>query len=416
MHDELGDHRVVERRDLAALAHAVVDAHAAALEGGRLRLAVHAQGAGGGQEVVVGVLGADARLDGVAVDLQFRLLGGQRLARGHAQLPLHQVEAGDGFGHRVFDLQARVHLHEEEVHLAAFALLDDELDSTCADVVHGARGSHGRIAHLLAHRLGHAGRGRFLEHLLVAALHRAVALEQVDVVALRVAEHLDLDVARALHVLLDQHRVVAEAVDGFALARGQRGLEVGGLVDRAHALAAAAGAGLDEHRVADAVGLALQQRRVLVGAVVAGHQRHAGLFHQLLRLGLQAHGLDRRGRRADEGQAGVGAGLRELFVLAEEAVARVHGFGARGLGGLEDLFPAQVAVLRGAAAEVHRLVAGAHMVGVRVGIGVHRHGANGHATCGCCDTAGDLATVGDEDLLKHSECLPEDSFSVERRT
>jgi hypothetical protein len=56
----------------------------------------------------------------------------------------------------------------------------------------------------------HAGRGRLLEHLLVAALHRAVALEEVDAVALRVAEDLDLDVARAHQVFLDQHAVVAE--------------------------------------------------------------------------------------------------------------------------------------------------------------------------------------------------------------
>ena len=351
----------------------------------------------------------------MAVDPQLGLLRGQRAARGDAQLPFDEVEAGDGFGHRVFDLQAGVHLHEEEVHLPAVALLHDELHRARAHVVHGARRGHRGLAHLLAHRLGHAGRGRFLEHLLVAPLHRAVALEQVDVVAVAVAEDLDLDVARALHVLLDQHRVVAEAVDGLALARGQRGLEVGRLVDRAHALAATARAGLDQHRVADAVGLALQQRRVLVVAVVAGHQRHAGLLHQLLRLGLQAHGLDRRGRRADEDQAGVGAGLRELLVLAEEAVARMHRLGARGLGGLEDLLPAQVAVLRRAAAQVHRLVAGAHVVGMRVGIGVHGDRADRHAARGGGDTAGDLATVRNQDLLKHWTSLPEDSFSVETR-
>jgi uracil-xanthine permease len=39
----------------------------------------------------------------------------QRLAGGHAQLPLDQVLAGDGLGHRVLDLQPGVHLHEEEV-------------------------------------------------------------------------------------------------------------------------------------------------------------------------------------------------------------------------------------------------------------------------------------------------------------
>ena len=60
----------------------------------------------------------------------------------------------------------------------------------------------------------------------MAALHRAVALEQVDAVAVRVGEHLDLDVARLQHVLLDQHAVVAEARLRLALARGERGGEV----------------------------------------------------------------------------------------------------------------------------------------------------------------------------------------------
>jgi hypothetical protein len=45
---------------------------------------------------------------------------------------------------------------------------------------------------------------------------------------------------------------------------------------RAHALAAAAGAGLDQHRVADRLGLLLQENGVLVVAVVARRQRHAG--------------------------------------------------------------------------------------------------------------------------------------------
>jgi hypothetical protein len=113
VHDQLGDHRVVEGRDHPALAHPVVDAHAAALEGGRLRLAIDVQGAGGGKEVVVGGLGADARLDRVAVDLQLVLLQRQGFAGRHAQLPFDEVEPGDGFGHRMLHLQPRVHLHEE---------------------------------------------------------------------------------------------------------------------------------------------------------------------------------------------------------------------------------------------------------------------------------------------------------------
>jgi hypothetical protein len=75
------------------------------------------------QEALFRILRVDARFDGVAVDGQFVLLLRQRLAGGHAQLPFHQVGAGDHLGHRMFDLQAGVHLHEVE----RAVLIGDEL-------------------------------------------------------------------------------------------------------------------------------------------------------------------------------------------------------------------------------------------------------------------------------------------------
>jgi hypothetical protein len=47
------------------------------------------------------------------------------------------------------------------------------------------------------------GRGRFFPDLLVAALQRAVALAEMDRVALAVAEDLDLDMAGLAEVFLD---------------------------------------------------------------------------------------------------------------------------------------------------------------------------------------------------------------------
>jgi hypothetical protein len=55
----------------------------------------------------------------------------------------------------------------------------------------------------------------------VAALHRAVALVQVDHVALEVGEDLHLDVARFDHGLLDEDGRVAERPLGFAHAGGE---------------------------------------------------------------------------------------------------------------------------------------------------------------------------------------------------
>ena len=174
VHDQLGHHRVVKRADGVALAHAVVDAHRASFKTAGLRLAVDLKRAGGGQEVVVGVLGADARLDGVTLDAQLVLAQGQRLAAGHAQLPLHQVQAGDGFGHRVLHLQAGVHLHEEKFHgfgLVVGGLLDDEFHRARAHVVDRLRGGHGGCAHLRTQGFGHTGGRGFFQHLLVAALN-----------------------------------------------------------------------------------------------------------------------------------------------------------------------------------------------------------------------------------------------------
>ena len=99
-----------------------------------------------------------------------------------------------------------------------------------------------------------AGDGRLLDDLLVAALDGAVALEEVHDVAVRVAEHLDLDVARPDDRLLEVDGVVAEGALGLALRALVGGDELGLVVDEAHALAAAAGRGLEHHREADLLG------------------------------------------------------------------------------------------------------------------------------------------------------------------
>ena len=227
-------------------------------------------------------------------------------------------------------LQPRIHLHKVERHGAIGLLLHNEFDRAGTHVVDRARRRHCRLAHLFSHCCCHAGCRRFFQYFLMSALHRAIALKQIDIVAVCVAKHLYLDVARALHILLDQHRVVAKTVDGFAFAGRERRCKFCCVVHGAHALAAAPGAGLDQDRVADGVGLALEQRRVLIRPVVTRHQRHTGQTHQPLGFGLEPHGFNGRGWRTDEHQAGIGTGLRELFVLAQKAVARMYRLRAGG--------------------------------------------------------------------------------------
>ena len=195
------------------------------------------------------------------------------------------------------------------------------------------------------------------------------------------------------------------ALFDFALARGERGGEVLALVDPAHALAAAAGAGLDQHREADLAGLAREQLRVLVVAVIAGRERHAGLGHERLGGRLRAHRADRRRRRTDEDDAFLRARLGEGGVLRQEAVARMDRLGAGRLGGGDDLGADQVRLARRRRADVHRFVGHANVARIGVGVGIDGDGGDAHPARRLDDPAGDLAAVGDQNLAEHFSCL-----------
>ena len=110
----------------------------------------------------------------------------------------------------MLNLQAGVHLHEIE--LIAF---QQKLYGPSAHVTRRTRQRHRTRAHALA-QVGIDGRaGRFLDDFLVAPLHRAVALAQVNHVAVRICKHLHLDVARVQQRALDQQIAVAETGQRF---------------------------------------------------------------------------------------------------------------------------------------------------------------------------------------------------------
>ena len=139
-------------------------------------------------------------------------------AGGDPDLLEDEVDVGDHLGHRMLDLDAGVHLDEIEL-----AVLVQELDRADAEIFELAHRLRDGLADGVARRGVERGRGAFLPDLLVAALQRAVALAEMDGAALAVAEHLDLDVARALQIFLEIDRVVAEG----GLGLGARGRERG---------------------------------------------------------------------------------------------------------------------------------------------------------------------------------------------
>ena len=108
--DHLGQHRVVEGADLGPGLHAGLDPDARGGVGLEALDPTHARQVAAGR-----VLGVEPHLDRVPGARDLLLRQRQRLARGDPDLPLDEVQAGDLLGDRVLDLQAGVHLQEEEL-------------------------------------------------------------------------------------------------------------------------------------------------------------------------------------------------------------------------------------------------------------------------------------------------------------
>ena len=119
------------------------------------------------QEARIGVLGIEAHLDRVTLQMDLVLCERQALAARHAQLPFDEVEAGDRLGDRMLDLQAGVHLEEVEGPVGA----EQELDRAGAAIADRLGGGDGGGTHARPQTGIDGGGGRFLDHLLVAALH-----------------------------------------------------------------------------------------------------------------------------------------------------------------------------------------------------------------------------------------------------
>lgn len=203
-----------------------------------------------GREVVGRILGGDAALDGVAVHAQVGLIAhadfghGQRCALRDENLCAHEVNAGDHLGDRVLNLNSGVHLDEIVVAL----LVHQKFHRTGRDIADMTGNLDGILVQSLTGCLGYRPGRRELDDLLVAALERAVALAEVDDVAVLVAQHLYFDVLGLNQVLLDEDILIAERLLGLALDALERGSDLFRSVTAPHAAAAAATGCLEDDR------------------------------------------------------------------------------------------------------------------------------------------------------------------------
>src|SRR5256885_13052072 len=84
----------------------------------------------------------------------------------------------------------------------------------------------------------------------MATLDGTLAFPKRDDATVCIGENLDFDVMGPVEIFFEVKAIVAESVHGFRRSVAEGGLEFGGAVDKAHALATATGDSFDNNEVA----------------------------------------------------------------------------------------------------------------------------------------------------------------------
>ncbi len=121
--------------------------------------------------------------------VEILLLKGQRLACRHAKLLADEINAGHLLGDRMLDLNAGIHLAEIEIAV----VIDQKFDRARVAVADALCQRTAAVVIFSRSSGVTKGRRAFLDQLLMAALHRALTLEQMHHIAVAVAQNLHLD-------------------------------------------------------------------------------------------------------------------------------------------------------------------------------------------------------------------------------
>ena len=212
-------------------------------------------------------------------------------------------------------------------------------------------------------------------------LNGAIALADGHDRSVRVREQLHLDVSWPVEVALAVEGPVAERSRRLPFGRRERIVELGLCPDDAHPATSTARCGLDQQRKAD------------LGGLSVGQNGNARLACDPLRRELVTAPAKCIWRRPYPDEPGCLDRFCEVTALREEAVAGVDGVGPDRFRGADVLLGVEVA------RDCNGLVGRAGVERRRVVRCDDGHGRDSELAARAEDPKGDLATIGDEQLV-----------------
>ena len=220
-------------------------------------------------------------------------------------------------------------------------------------------------------------------------------------IAVQVGDDLDLDVPGMLDVFLQVDLGAAEG--GFRLGLGllQGRLQGQFVQGHAHAAAAAARRGLDQHGKTKLLGQLQGLGLALDQPFAARHRGHFGLAGHLAgRVLVAQHGHGFRGR-ADEGDVAIAANFGKMGVLGEKPVARMDRLHVADFGRADDAIDFQIAFAGLGRTDAIGLIGHFQVGGAAVRLAEDGHGFDAQLAAGAKDPQGDLAPIGNENAFEH---------------
>ena len=291
----------------------------------------------------------------------------------------------------MFHLNARVHLKKE-----IFVPRDQKFDRAQPAIVQRFTEAH-RVARDVVQKRARQSPGRgFLDDLLVTALKRAIAFEQVHHMALAVTCDLHFDMARLGQETLQQQPFGTEG--GFCFA--QRAFDVldqrGFVGDEPLPSPTTAADSLEQHRQAHLAHLLGNLLGIGPRTFGARNHRDAGRHGGLFGAGLVAETFQRFRRRPHEYHAGGFDRAGKIGVFGQKAVTGMDRIRAHRLRGGNHRVDLQVTFGGRSAADTDRFADLADMQGIGVGLRMYADRCDTAGPRSARDPAGNFAAVGDQ--------------------